>query len=136
MNGLTLEQEAALALAWMNQNAGTKNFTDLGISEAFIALRNQGMIEMQTDWGERLPKKPHAAAKARKPAPVPYAERRKPKSFRKIRTGISTLRSGIQKPQPARNRVIPATCTVRTAEKRSKAEKSFRHSGMIGTKGK
>ena len=54
MNGLTLEQEAALALAWMNQNAGTKNFTDLGISEAFIALRNQGMIEMQTDWGHSL----------------------------------------------------------------------------------
>ncbi len=54
MNGLTLEQEAALALAWMNQNEGTKSFTDLGISEAFIALKNQEMIEMHTDWGHTL----------------------------------------------------------------------------------
>lgn len=54
MNGLTLEQETALTLAWMNQRAGTKNFTDFGILEAFIALKNQGMIDMQTDWGHNL----------------------------------------------------------------------------------
>lgn len=54
MNGLNLEQEAALVYAWMNQNADAKNFTNLGISEAFVALRNQGMIEMKTDWGHSL----------------------------------------------------------------------------------
>lgn len=51
MNGLNLEQEAALVYPWMHQNADTREFTDLGISEAFVALKNQGMIEMQTDWG-------------------------------------------------------------------------------------
>ena len=54
MNGLNLEQEAALVYAWMNQNAGVKNFTELGTSEAFIALKTQGMIQMQTDWGHSL----------------------------------------------------------------------------------
>lgn len=38
MNGLNLEQEAALVYAWMHQNADTRDFTDLGISEAFVAL--------------------------------------------------------------------------------------------------
>lgn len=54
MNGLNLEQETALTLAWMNQDSSIRDFTSLGISEAFIALRNQGMIEMQTDWGHSL----------------------------------------------------------------------------------
>lgn len=54
MNGLSLGQEAALAYAWMNQDSSIRDFTSLGISEAFIALRNQGMIEMQTDWGHSL----------------------------------------------------------------------------------
>lgn len=54
MNGLNLEQEAALVYAWMNQNADAKNFTELGISEAFIALKTQGMIQMQTDWCHSL----------------------------------------------------------------------------------
>lgn len=54
MNGLNLEQEAALVYAWMNQNADVKNFTELGTSEAFIALKTQGMIQMQTDWGHSL----------------------------------------------------------------------------------
>lgn len=38
----------------MHQNAAAKDFTDLGISEAFVELRNQGMVEMQTDWGHSL----------------------------------------------------------------------------------
>lgn len=54
MNGLNLEQEAALVYAWMHQDADERDFTDLGISEAFVALKNQGMIEMQTDWGHTL----------------------------------------------------------------------------------
>lgn len=54
MNGLSLEQEAALAYAWMNQDSNIRNFTNLGISEAFIALKNQGMIELQTGWGHSL----------------------------------------------------------------------------------
>ena len=54
MNGLSLGQEAALTYAWMNQDSSKRDFTSLGISEAFIALRNQGMIEMQTDWGHSL----------------------------------------------------------------------------------
>ena len=54
MNGLNVEQEAALVYAWMHQDADAINFTDLGISEAFVALKNQGMIKMQTDWGHTL----------------------------------------------------------------------------------
>ncbi|KLA46701.1 hypothetical protein [Ligilactobacillus ruminis] len=54
MNGLSLIQEAALAYAWMNQDSNTRDFTNLGISEAFIALKNQRMIEMQTDWEHSL----------------------------------------------------------------------------------
>lgn len=54
MNGLTVEQEAALVYAWMHQNADVRSFTDLGILEAFVALKNQGMIEMQTDFGHTL----------------------------------------------------------------------------------
>lgn len=54
MNGLNLEQEAALVYAWMHQDADERDFIDLGISEAFVALKNQGMIEMQTDWGHTL----------------------------------------------------------------------------------
>jgi hypothetical protein len=54
MNGLSLVQEAALTYAWMNQDSSKRDFTSLGISEAFIALRNQGMIEMQTDWENSL----------------------------------------------------------------------------------
>lgn len=54
MNGLSLGQEAALAYAWMNQDSSIRDFTSLEISEAFIALRNQGMIKMQTDWGHSL----------------------------------------------------------------------------------
>lgn len=54
MNGLNLEQEAALVYAWMHQDADERDFTDLGISEAFVALKNQGMIEMQTDFGYTL----------------------------------------------------------------------------------
>jgi hypothetical protein len=54
MNGLNLQQEAALAYAWMNQNDSAKDFSNLGISQAFIALRDHGMIKMQTDWGYSL----------------------------------------------------------------------------------
>ena len=54
MNGLNVEQEAALVYAWMHQDADARNFTDLGISEAFVALKNQDMIEMLTDWSHTL----------------------------------------------------------------------------------
>lgn len=54
MNGLNVKQEAALAYAWMHQDADERDFTDLGISEAFVALKNQDMIEMQTDWSHTL----------------------------------------------------------------------------------
>jgi hypothetical protein len=54
MNGLDLQQEAALTYAWMNQSDNAKNFSNLGISQAFIALRDHGMIAMQTDWGHSL----------------------------------------------------------------------------------
>ncbi|WP_394958084.1 hypothetical protein [Scardovia wiggsiae] len=54
MNGLNVEQEAALVYAWMHQDADERDFTDLGISEAFVSLKEQGMIEMQTDWGHTL----------------------------------------------------------------------------------
>lgn len=54
MNGLNLNQEAALAYAWLHQSDDSKDFTNLDISEELIALRNQGMIEMQTDCGHSL----------------------------------------------------------------------------------
>lgn len=54
MNGLNVKQEAALVYAWMRQEAGARDFTDLGISEAFVALKNRGMIEMRTDMNHTL----------------------------------------------------------------------------------
>lgn len=56
MNGLNLAQEAALTYAWINQGSSTRDFTGLGISEAFIALKNHGMIEMQIDGEHSLVK--------------------------------------------------------------------------------
>lgn len=49
MNGLTLEQEAALTFAWMSQPELPKNFSKLGMSDAFIALRDKGYVDLQTD---------------------------------------------------------------------------------------
>lgn len=54
MNGLNVKQEAALVYAWMHQDADERDFTGLGISEAFVALKNHDMIEMQTDMSHTL----------------------------------------------------------------------------------
>lgn len=54
MNGLNLRQEAALALAWIHQDEGTTNFTDLGLSDAFISLKSLEMIKLTTDMSGEL----------------------------------------------------------------------------------
>lgn len=54
MHGLTLEQETALAVCYMHQDSNDRDFTNLGISSAFIALREMGMIKMTTDIGNHL----------------------------------------------------------------------------------
>ena len=54
MNGLNLRQEAALAIAWIHQNEGAVNFTSLGLSDAFISLKNLNMINLTTDMSGEL----------------------------------------------------------------------------------
>ncbi len=55
MNGLTNEQEAALAFLMMHRNEGVPNFDDnVRPTAPFIALRDAGMITMQTDWNQTL----------------------------------------------------------------------------------
>ena len=54
MNGLNVKQEAALVYAWLHQDADERDFTGLGISEAFVALKNHDMIEMQTHMSHTL----------------------------------------------------------------------------------
>lgn len=54
MNGLTLEQEAALTICYTHQNAGSRDFSTLGMSSAFVALRDMGMIRMTTDMSQEL----------------------------------------------------------------------------------
>lgn len=54
MNGLTLVQETALVICYMHQNDINSNFSDLGISRAFVTLRDLGMIRMTTDWNQEL----------------------------------------------------------------------------------
>lgn len=55
MNGLTNEQEAALAFLTMRRNVDIPNFDDNERPAApFIALRDAGMIDMTTDWGQTL----------------------------------------------------------------------------------
>jgi hypothetical protein len=52
MNGLTLEQEAALTICYMHQDDDGYDFTDLGMLKAFVALSDRGMINMTPDWGQ------------------------------------------------------------------------------------
>ncbi len=54
MNGLNLEQEAALAIAWSEQNRLPRDFTDLNMSSAFIALREKGYVNLDTDMNHHL----------------------------------------------------------------------------------
>lgn len=54
MNGLNLQQEAALAIAWIHQNNGMNNFTNLGLSNAFVSFRDMGMLKIATDMGGEL----------------------------------------------------------------------------------
>lgn len=54
MNGLNLEQEAALAIAWSEQNRLPRDFTDLNMSSAFIALREKGYVNLETDMNHHL----------------------------------------------------------------------------------
>ncbi|MCR5631216.1 MAG: hypothetical protein K6F24_04580 [Atopobiaceae bacterium] len=54
MNGLNLRQEAALAIAWIHQDEGTANFTDLGLSDAFVSLKSLEMIKLTTDMSGEL----------------------------------------------------------------------------------
>ena len=54
MNGLSLRQEAALAIAWTHQNEDRSDFTNLGLSGEFVSLRDMGMLRITTDWGHKL----------------------------------------------------------------------------------
>ena len=54
MFGLTIMQEAALALVCLRRDKLPTNLTDAGLTKQLIALRDQGMLEMQTDWGHEL----------------------------------------------------------------------------------
>ena len=54
MNGLNLQQEAALAIAWIHQDEGRSDFTSLGLSSAFVSLRDMGMIKIITDTSQEL----------------------------------------------------------------------------------
>lgn len=54
MNGLNLRQEASLAIAWTHQDEGATDFTNLGLSDAFVSLRNLQMIKLTTDMGGDL----------------------------------------------------------------------------------
>ena len=54
MYGLTLEQETALTICYMHQGDGNRNFSELGMSKAFIALQVMGMIKMTTDMSQHL----------------------------------------------------------------------------------
>ncbi len=54
MNGLNLEQETALTIAWMRQDSVAEDFSHLGITRAFVALKNMGMIRLTTDMNYQL----------------------------------------------------------------------------------
>jgi hypothetical protein len=49
MNGLTLEQEAALTISYMNQDDETLDFTSFGLGKAFRDLNRMDMIQISTD---------------------------------------------------------------------------------------
>lgn len=54
MEGLTNSQESALARIWMVQSSLPDDFADWGITDDLLVLRDCGMIDMQTDWGQTL----------------------------------------------------------------------------------
>ena len=54
LEGLTNRQESALARIWMAQDSLPDDFTDWGITDDLLVLRDCGMIDMQTDWGQTL----------------------------------------------------------------------------------
>lgn len=54
MFGLTIMQEAALAMVCLRRDELPTNLTDAGLTKQLVALRDQGMLEMQTDWGHEL----------------------------------------------------------------------------------
>lgn len=54
MEGLTNSQESALARIWMAQRSLPDDFTEWGITDDLLVLRDCGMIDMQTDWGQTL----------------------------------------------------------------------------------
>lgn len=54
MLGLTVRQEAALALLWLNQEKIPCDYTDVGITPELLQLRESGLIDLTTDWGHEL----------------------------------------------------------------------------------
>lgn len=49
MFGLTILQEAALAMVWLRQDELAVDMSSAGLTKELLALRDQGMIRMQTD---------------------------------------------------------------------------------------
>lgn len=47
MFGLTILQEAALAMVWLRQDELAVDMTSAGLTKELLALRDQGMIRMQ-----------------------------------------------------------------------------------------
>lgn len=54
MYGLTLEQEAALAVVWCGQDDLPLDLTNVNITPSLLYLRKIGYLEMQTDWNNEL----------------------------------------------------------------------------------
>ena len=54
MFGLTIMQEAALAMVCLRRDELPADLTDAGLTKQLLALRDQGMLAMRTDWGGEL----------------------------------------------------------------------------------
>lgn len=54
MYGLNLAQETALTICYSHQTSGGEELTELGIPDAFLELKNMGMIRMITDMSGNL----------------------------------------------------------------------------------
>ena len=54
MFGLTIMQEAALAMVCLRQDELPVDLTDAGLTKQLLTLRDQDMLTMQTDWGGEL----------------------------------------------------------------------------------
>ena len=54
MHGLTIMQEAALAAVYLRQDELPAMMTELGLTKQLLALQDQGMLKMQSDWGGTL----------------------------------------------------------------------------------